>query len=70
MRIYRGSEMQLTKRLEALEAAAVKAEGPEKIDVVRVIIDPERNIVGASRVESGKRVEVSASELEEIRRSG
>jgi hypothetical protein len=59
----------MAKRLEALEAAAVKAEGPEKLDVIRVIIDPDQSIVKAlRRAEGGALVPVSVEELEEIRR--
>ncbi len=60
----------MTKRLEALEAAAVKAEGPERIDVIRVIVAPDQSIVRAlRRAENGTLVPVSADEFADIRRS-
>lgn len=62
--------MSMAKRLEALEAAAVKSAGPERIDVIRVIVVSDRSIVGAMRrVEGGELVPVSVEELEDIRRN-
>lgn len=61
--------MNIAKRLEALEAAAVQAEGPEKFDVIRVIVAPDRSIVDAlRRGEGGALVPVSEDELADIRR--
>lgn len=61
--------MNIAKRLEALEAAAVKAEGPETFDVIRVIVAPDQSITGAvRRGENGELVPVSDEELAEIRR--
>lgn len=60
--------MSVTKRLEALEAAAAKAEGPEKFDVVLVIVAPDRSIDNAFRHgEGGALVPVSEDELADIR---
>ena len=62
--------MNVAKRLEALEAAAVKTERPEQIEVIRVIVARDCSIVGAMRrVEGGARVPVSMEELEDIRRN-
>lgn len=59
----------MTKRLEALETAAVKTQGPEKIDIVHVIVAPDRSIVGACRYgEARMLVPVSVEELADIRR--
>jgi len=61
--------MNMTKRLEALEAAAVKAEGPKKIDIIRVIVALDRSITGAyCRNENGRLVPVSDEKLADIRR--
>ena len=61
--------MNITKRLEALEAAAVKAEGSEKLDLIRVIVAPDQSIVKAlRRGEGGALVPVSEDELADIRR--
>jgi len=58
----------MAKRLEALEAAALKAEGPERFDVIRVIVAPDQNIVKAlRRAEGGALVPVSEDELADIR---
>ena len=63
--------MNMIKRLEALEAAAVKAEGPERFDVIRVIVAPDRSVTEAlRRGEHGELVPVSDEELAEIRSSG
>ena len=61
--------MNISKRIEALEAAATKAEGPEWFDVIRVIVAPDKNIIEAVRHgENGALVPVSDDELAEIRR--
>lgn len=61
--------MNIGKRLEALEAAAMKAEGPERIDVIRVIVAPDRSIVRVlRRGQHGEPVPVSDDELADIRR--
>lgn len=60
--------MNIAKRLEALEDAAKKAEGPERLDVIRVIVAPDRSITGAMRrIESGTYAPVSVYELATIR---
>ncbi|MDZ4252670.1 MAG: hypothetical protein U1A72_08890 [Sulfuritalea sp.] len=60
--------MNITKRLEALEAVAMKAEALEKFDVIRVIVAPDRSIVNAlRRGEGGALVPVSEDELAHIR---
>ncbi len=59
--------MRLTKRLEALEVAVIKASPPEPVDIVRVIIAPDRSINGAYRRVRGELVSVSDSELSEFR---
>jgi len=61
--------MNMAKRLEALEAAAAKAGGPERFDVIHVIVAPDRSIDGAFRHgEGGALVPVSEDELADIRR--
>ena len=60
--------MNRIKRIESLEAAAANAQGAEKLDIVRVIVAPDRSIVGACRHdETGMVVPVSDAELVGIR---
>jgi len=60
--------MNLTKRLEALEAK-VSALVIEPLDIVVVIVAPDRSIVKACRYDANRQlVPVSDDELAEIRR--
>lgn len=60
--------MSLTKRLEALEAKA-DAKTIEPLEIVRVIVAPDRSILRALRYGAGGvLVPVSDDELAEIRR--
>lgn len=59
--------MSLTKRLEVLEAK-VNALIIESVDIISVIIAPDRSIARAvRRGEEGEMVNVTPDELEEIR---
>lgn len=60
--------MNMTKRLEALEAAAVKSAEPEPMDIIRVIVAPDQSIAKAlRRGECGTLVPVSEDELADVR---
>lgn len=60
--------MNLHKRLEALEAAiAAHAQLGEGVDIVHVIIEPDRSVGGAFRMVGGKQTDVTESELAEIK---
>lgn len=58
------------QRIVAMEAAvSAKARGLETMDIIRVIIAPDRSIVGAMRrAENGSFVSVSENDLENMRR--
>jgi hypothetical protein len=60
--------MNLYKRLEALEAAiAAHAQLEDGVDIVHVIIEPDRSIGGAFRMAGGNQTDVSEPELSEIK---
>jgi len=61
--------MNLSKRLEALEAAVVaKAKTPEVLNVIRLIIDPDGRVTRAyRRAFGGAMAPVSDEELAELR---
>ena len=60
--------MNLTKRVEALEAK-VNAQIIEPLDIVVVIVAPDRSIVKACRYDANRQLApVSDGELAEIRR--
>ena len=61
--------MSFTKRIEALEVAAIKADGPKRFDVIRTIIERDRSIVKVlRRGDGGALVPVSGDALAGIRR--
>lgn len=61
--------MSFAKSIEALEVAAIKADGPKQFDVIRTIFAPDRSIVGVYRYADGALVPI-ASEGEAIKQAG
>ncbi len=60
--------MSFAKRIGALETVAMKANKPERFDVIRTIFAPDRSIVKALRREDGGvLVPLSEDELADIR---
>ena len=62
--------MRMTKRLEALEAAAMKMHSADQLDIIHVIVAPDLSVVGAYRHNSTDGlVKITGDELEEIKQN-